>query len=497
MANHSLRAPSIFNLDTNVDIWLARFDNYLELNRIFGDRDKINVLGSFLDDTTFKLVDSLINERSYDEVKTKFRALFSRPESSAHVYLHTFVGRGQELNESLVQYAAVLQELGRKAFPDLNLRELDIYLRGQFLAGVRDREMAERLAVLDHENLEMLVLRAREHEGLPFGISGIRERSRNMFNQGTGRHITEGEIRNLITPKLESNIMFQNQNKHNGNSQNKVETKRNSYDNSFVNANLSNMSNYSNGEKIECLLDTGSVKTLISQNIWRKLGCKELQKTKGSFTTANGQPLNVIGSYTASLRIGTNELKLDVFVAVDLQHDCLIGFDYVGKVQGTRDKLKEIYSSLGGEEVVKDRINKTVNRVEFSQEEQKKMDSFVSESKDIFAKSKKEIGCCNSMDQINTEGKKPTRESARRIPHQLKIEIKEQLDELRKKRFRKGNFKSKEGGINSKRTELFSSIASANYKKLITIHNKFLQIFNIIYKITTFLRNKPCFLTLN
>ncbi|RNA43602.1 hypothetical protein BpHYR1_030998 [Brachionus plicatilis] len=88
--------------------------------------------------------------------------------------------------------------------------------------------------------------------------------------------------------------------------------------------------------------NTGSVKTLISQNIWRKLGCKELKKTKGSFTTANGQPLNVIESYTASLRIGTNEVKLDVFVAVDLQHDCLIGLDYMGKVQGTRDKLKEI-----------------------------------------------------------------------------------------------------------------------------------------------------------
>ncbi|RNA12540.1 hypothetical protein BpHYR1_024925 [Brachionus plicatilis] len=214
MANHSLRAPSVFTLDTNVDIWLARFDNYLELNRIFGDRDKINVLGSFLDDTT----------------------------------------------------------------------ELDIYLRGQFLAGVRDREMAEKLAVLDHDNLEMLVLRAREHEGLPFGFSGIRERSRNMFNQGTGRHITEGEIRNLITPKLESNIMFRNQKKHYENSQNNVVTIRNSYDNSFVNANLSNMSNYSK-------------------------------------------------------------------LLMDLQHDCLIGLDYMGKVQGTRDKLKEIYSSLGGEDV--------------------------------------------------------------------------------------------------------------------------------------------------
>ncbi|RNA25453.1 Transposon Ty3-G Gag-Pol poly [Brachionus plicatilis] len=416
----------------------------------------------------------------------------------AHVYLHTFVGRVQELNESLDQYAAVLQELGRKAFPDLNLRELDIYLRGQFLAGV-----------------QILVLRAREHEGLPFGFSRIRERSRNMFNQGTGRHITEGKIRNLITPKLESNLMFQNQNKHYGNSQNNVETISNSYDNGFVNANLSNMSNYSkllnnsndgsylnstirnyvpnypvqkpamrcflcnqeghikrncpnrirnmnnqyyrlgydsqysslnrstpivtirndqrnqfsantnnineesdnddlkyvfgylNGEKIECLLDTGS-----------------------SFTTANGQPLNV-GSYTASLRIGTNEVKLDVFVAVDLQHDCLIGLDYMGKVQGTRDKLKEIYSSLGGEEVVKDRKNKAVNRVEFSKEEQKRIDSFLSENEDIFAKSREELGCCNfTMHQIDIQGSEPIRESARRIPHHLKIEIKKQLDEL-------------------------------------------------------------------
>ncbi|RNA36971.1 hypothetical protein BpHYR1_054115 [Brachionus plicatilis] len=124
-------------------------------------------------------------------------------------------------------------------------RELDIYLRDQFLAGVRDREMAERLTVLDHENLEMLVFRAREHEGLPFGFSGIRGRSINMFNQGTRRQITEGEIRNLITPKLESNIMFQNQNKHYGNSQNNVETIRNTYVNSLFNANLSNISNYS------------------------------------------------------------------------------------------------------------------------------------------------------------------------------------------------------------------------------------------------------------
>ncbi|CAF1064050.1 unnamed protein product, partial [Brachionus calyciflorus] len=42
MANN-MRAPSVFNLETNVDLWLARFDSYLEINRIFADRDKINI----------------------------------------------------------------------------------------------------------------------------------------------------------------------------------------------------------------------------------------------------------------------------------------------------------------------------------------------------------------------------------------------------------------------------------------------------------------------
>ncbi|RMZ95805.1 hypothetical protein BpHYR1_049952 [Brachionus plicatilis] len=162
----------------------------------------------------------------------------------------------------------------------------------------------------------MLLLRAREHEGLPFGLSGIKERIRNMFNQGTVRHITEGEIRNLITP-------------NSLNRSTPMATFRNDQRNQFS-ANTNNIYEESDNYDLKYVF---GVKTLISQKIRRKLGCKELQKTKGSFTTANGQPLNVIESYTASQRIGTNEVKLDVFVAVDLQHDCLIGLDYMGKVE--------------------------------------------------------------------------------------------------------------------------------------------------------------------
>ncbi|RNA35648.1 hypothetical protein BpHYR1_029874 [Brachionus plicatilis] len=73
---------------------------------IFGDRENTNILGAFLDERTLILIDSLKNQQSYDENLLHMSCL------------HTFVGTCQELNESLVQDAVVLEELGRKAFPD-------------------------------------------------------------------------------------------------------------------------------------------------------------------------------------------------------------------------------------------------------------------------------------------------------------------------------------------------------------------------------------------
>ncbi|CAF0877518.1 unnamed protein product [Brachionus calyciflorus] len=162
-----MRAPSVFNLETNVDLWLARFDSYLEINRIFADRDKINILGSYLDDTTFKLVDSLVNEETYDE------------------------------------FAAVLNDLGIRAFPDLTPRELDAYIRGQFMTDLRYRDIADKLAMMDIGDMETLVLRAREQESLFLGFNGFGMWNRSKNQMSNRRAMTNEEIRNLITPKFE------------------------------------------------------------------------------------------------------------------------------------------------------------------------------------------------------------------------------------------------------------------------------------------------------
>ncbi|CAF1077819.1 unnamed protein product, partial [Brachionus calyciflorus] len=241
MAN-SMRAPSVFNLETNVDLWLARFDSYLEINRIFVDRDKINVLGSYLDDTTFKLVDSLVHEETYDEVKARIRNLFSKPETPAHAHLHMFVGRYQELNESLVQFAAVLNDLGRRAFPDVTPRELDSYIRGQFITGLRNRDIADKLTMMDIGDMETLVLRAREQESLILGFNGYRMWNRSQNQASQRREMTNEEIRNLITPKYEP--FYQAGRPQDSQMSNNSENLRR-HDNSFMPMQMSEISDYS------------------------------------------------------------------------------------------------------------------------------------------------------------------------------------------------------------------------------------------------------------
>ncbi|CAF0932278.1 unnamed protein product [Brachionus calyciflorus] len=81
-----------------------------------------------------------------------------------------------------------------------------------------------------------------------------------------------------------------------------------------------------------------------------------------------------MGKVKTKLKFGMNEVELDLFVANDLQHECLVGLDFMGKVEGTKTKIKEMISSLGGEEMpTKNSKKQSVNTVEFTDEEQKVM----------------------------------------------------------------------------------------------------------------------------
>ncbi|RNA29845.1 hypothetical protein BpHYR1_051407 [Brachionus plicatilis] len=56
-----------------------------------------------------------------------------------------------------------------------------------------------------------------------------------------------------------------------------------------------------------------------------------------TFNLNFNEDLNLINKYRICL-------KLVLVWEVDLQHDCLIGLDYMGKVQETKDKFKDLAS---------------------------------------------------------------------------------------------------------------------------------------------------------
>ncbi|CAF0926775.1 unnamed protein product [Brachionus calyciflorus] len=346
------------------------------------------------------------------------------------------------------------------------------------MTGLRNRDIPDKLAMIDIGDMETLVLRAREQESLFLGFSGFGMWNRLQNQMANRRAMTNEEIRNLIKPKFEpfyqqgrpqqqpqmntvenlrrhekSFMPMQmrisqccNQEGHiRRNCPNRSRNVQNDYyrlnfdpnspenRSTSVNRNVS-FNNRANANNVEFLIDTGIKRTLINGEIWDIIKEENnlIKGHKGSFTTANGQPLEVMGKVKTKLKIGMNEVELDVFVANYFKHDCLVGLDFMGIVEGNKTKIKEMILSLGGEEVPTENSKKqSVNTVEFTDEEQKVMQEFLDHNRDMFASSMKELGCCNyTVHSIDTQGSEPIREPPRRVPFHMKEEIKKQLDEL-------------------------------------------------------------------
>ena len=104
------------------------------------------------------------------------------------------------------------------------------------------------------------------------------------------------------------------------------------------------------GVPVEMLVDTGSVFTLISKDLWDKickelptrgkircaaggsttgLGHLELVKEQQKVVSANGDPLEIMGRVNLTLSVGQEEAKQSVWVATDLAQDCILGVDFM------------------------------------------------------------------------------------------------------------------------------------------------------------------------
>ena len=83
---------------------------------------------------------------------------------------------------------------------------------------------------------------------------------------------------------------------------------------------------------IDMLLDTGSAVTLIHKRLLDRVDKgKRMYEAKERVISANGQPLQILGTCQVRIRLGGINTYHNVLVANDITQDCLIGVDFLAK----------------------------------------------------------------------------------------------------------------------------------------------------------------------
>ena len=104
------------------------------------------------------------------------------------------------------------------------------------------------------------------------------------------------------------------------------------------------------GTSVEMLVDTGSVYTIISENLWNALQGKSktgdrymgaaggsasvpgppgLVKEHHKVVSANGEPIEILGRTQLNISVGNEVIRQSVLVARDLAQECILGVDFM------------------------------------------------------------------------------------------------------------------------------------------------------------------------
>ena len=89
---------------------------------------------------------------------------------------------------------------------------------------------------------------------------------------------------------------------------------------------------------ITFLVDTGSSISILHHSIWdnnQSLKLASLNKMEFSAVTANGQPLDIIGSVVANVTAGALEMQHKFSIAGDINADGILGLDLLCSLGAT------------------------------------------------------------------------------------------------------------------------------------------------------------------
>lgn len=129
------------------------------------------------------------------------------------------------------------------------------------------------------------------------------------------------------------------------------------------------------GKKLKSILDTGSTRTIISSAVWGVIRNDQAltERRDVIVETVNGQNLIIKGSFKEIVELNGRRTELEVFVA-DMTKDCILGLDFLNKVDGVKEKMQEFMEYVAGDErSFEKHQNEYVNNIAFTEKDRQEL----------------------------------------------------------------------------------------------------------------------------
>ena len=151
------KAPTIYNTNNNIHIWLAQVEDYLDAKQITTDKAKQKIVLEKLDKTSRQIINDLIKQKkikNYQHIEDHLKSLYGPDNQSTNDYILQFTQRKQHYRESLAQYYKSLVELSKNAYPRTPKEVLDAYIKKQFTIGLQNSTIRDQLLLHDNDNIK-------------------------------------------------------------------------------------------------------------------------------------------------------------------------------------------------------------------------------------------------------------------------------------------------------------------------------------------------------
>lgn len=164
--------PPFENFDSskeNFKLYVQRFENYLAMRGVLANKKLCHqMLVNSIGATHFKLMVSLVApkklpEVDYDELVRKLESHLC-PKKNILVLQHRFLSTYQSEEQTLADYVALLRrDISDCQFVstcDCHADISDMFLRAQFIRGIKDNNIRERLLQSDEPDFQSIVQKA-------------------------------------------------------------------------------------------------------------------------------------------------------------------------------------------------------------------------------------------------------------------------------------------------------------------------------------------------